>query len=612
MMTNPCRLTSCFVLLIVALGFITYANTLNGPFIFDDWQNISFNGHIRIHNLSPAALVDAALGSPIPSRPIANITFALNYLVHGYWLPGYHLTNIVIHCLTGVLLFFFIKETFATPALRPLLLPDQATKVAGLSSLLWLLNPLCTQSVSYIVQRMNSLSALFFMLSMLLYLKGRTAEKHRLGYFAGCLTSGLLALGSKEIAAALPPSIFLYEWYFFQDLDRGWLKRKLPLLGVAAVSIIFSGWLYLGRDLSGYQGRDFTVWQRLMTEPRVVCRYLALIFFPYPGMLNLDHDYPLSTGLLQPPTTIMAIAALAALFLAAIFAAPRHRFLSFAILWFFLNLVIESTVIPLEIIFDHRTYLPSMLIWPPLLALVWHLPDRKRNLVLTGAIVLLIVFATWSFQRNQVWADELALNRDIVSKSPDKGRARANLGRALIRASHEEEGLRELNQALKLSPNQPGIYLNFGYYYLEKYRYDDAIANFKKVIELSPRDDSVYCYLGKAYLGKKRYQDAIAAARMAMRNPAFREEALLTEGIASAEAGDFGTAIRSFRELSANFPGNARHRFNLGCALEKSGQYQQALRKYTEALEIAPDNDKMVIQQTLQNLRSNLHRGGSL
>jgi tetratricopeptide (TPR) repeat protein len=606
---KPSRLNLGIILLILGLGIICYGNTLNGPFLFDDYPNIIANSHLRIQSLAPAALADAAFRSHLPGRPIANISFALNYLLHGYWLPGYHLTNIMIHCLTGILLFLFIKGTFATPALRRLLPPEKALPVAAISTLLWLLNPTATQSVSYLVQRMNSLAAMFFLLSLLLYLKGRTAPKFRAGYFGGCLLSGLLALGSKEIAATLPPLLFLYEWYFFQDLDRGWLKRKLPLLGVAAVIIIFFGWLYLGRNFSiifnGYHNRHFTLGERLMTEPRVVCRYLALTFFPYPGLLNLDHDYRHSIGLLQPPTTIMAMAALAALLSAAILLARRHRFFSFAILWFFVNLAIESSVIPLELIFDHRTYLPSMLLWPPLLAMAWRLPDRRRNIVLTAAIALLCLSAIWTYQRNQLWANEEALSRDIVRKSPNKARAHINLGMAIGRTARDREGerLREFKRAVALEPNSGYAYYYLGRYYLDNHLYDDAIHNLKMVTRLLTDYDKVYYYLSSAYYKKKQYHSAIAAARIAITVPAYREKALLILGLAGSETGDLETAISSFGELSRNYPNNGRYRFNLGRALEKNGQTELARQRYAEALAIAQESDKKVIRQAIAELR---------
>jgi Flp pilus assembly protein TadD len=615
MLTKHSRLDQLIVLLIVVLGFACYANTLNGPFVLDDGDNILLNGYIRLHNLSPAGLAEAAFRSPIPTRPVANLSFALNYLAHGYWLPGYHLTNIAIHCLTAGLLFLLIQGTFATPAVSRLLPPEKAAQVAGLSSLLWLLNPANTQSVSYVVQRMNSLAAMFFVLTMLLYLKARTADKHRPGYFAACLGSGLLAIGSKEIAATLPAAIFLYEWYFLQDLKRAWLKSKLPLLGGVAAAIAIIAWLYLDRDFSslidGYQARDFTLAQRLLTEPRVVCRYLLLLFLPWPGLLNLDHDFPLSTGLLQPPTTLPAMVALAALFGAAIITARRQRFLSFAILWFFLNLLVESSIIPLEIIFDHRTYLPSMLVWPPLLAMAWQLPDRRRKIALTAALGLLALFAVWTFQRNQVWADEETLNRDIVSKSPNSARARCNLGLILLYSPRgmQEEGIRELKQAIELDPDYGFSYLHLGGYYLALGRYEEAITNLKTAARLVPDYTKLYYPLGQAYFETKQYPEAIAAARIAITVPVYREQALLTLAIASSETGDLETAINSFDELARNNPSNGRYRFNLGHALEKAGRKQLALQKYTEALEIAAEGDKSVIRREIEALRNELRPG---
>ena len=610
---RPDRLAPWIVLLIVGLGFACYANTLHGPFQLDDWHNIAYNGHIRLHSLSPAGLAEAAFKSPIPSRPVANLSFALNYLLHGYRLPGYHLTNIAIHCLTGILLFSLIRGTFATPALKGLLDPGRTTRVAGLSALLWLLNPTHTQSVSYIVQRMNSLAAMFYILSLLLYLKARTGESRQPAWLAGCLVSGLLAAASKEIAVTLPAALFLYEWYFLQNLDREWLKRKLPLLVSIVVLATLAAWFYLDRAsiLAAYQKRDFTLGQRLLTEPRVVCRYLLLAFLPWPGWLNLDHDFPVSTGLLQPPATLPALLALAGLLAAAFITAPRQRLLSFGIVWFFLNLLVESTIIPLEIIFDHRTYLPLMLVWPPLLALAWQLPERKRTVALAAALFLLAVFALWTVQRNQVWASEVALNRDIVQKNPASGRAHANFGRALLRAEQEAEGLRELELARTLAPNHPIIFLNFGYYHLERNRFPEAIDNFRKVIELAPTNNSVHNHLARAYLGNRQYREAIVAARLALSNPAYRDEALLTLGLASSETGDFQTAISSFEELARRNPENGRYRFNLGRALEKTGQRQAALRKYEEALAIASEEDKKFIGREIETLRG-LLRNGSL
>ena len=144
----------------------------------------------------------AAFESPVPSRPVANISFALNYYFHQYDLMGYHVINILIHIATGIILYFFVKATLTLPLLRSAY--EQYRWIPFLTAFIWLVHPMQTQSVSYIVQRMNSMAAMFYVLSLLLYVKARLAASKgtRWGLFGGCIVCGILALGSKEIAFA--------------------------------------------------------------------------------------------------------------------------------------------------------------------------------------------------------------------------------------------------------------------------------------------------------------------------------------------------------------------------------------------------------------------------
>ena len=152
---------------------------------------------------------------------------------------------------------------------------------------IWLVHPVQTQSVTYVVQRMNAMAAMFYVMSFLLYVKARLAEgkQKRWLLFLGCILAGILALGSKEIAATLPFFIFLYEWYFFQDLSLIWLKRHFfAIIGISTLFIIVL-FMYMGKHpiafiLSGYQIRDFTLMERVLTEFRVVIFYMSLLIFP--------------------------------------------------------------------------------------------------------------------------------------------------------------------------------------------------------------------------------------------------------------------------------------------------------------------------------------------
>ena len=272
---------SCLAILV----FLIYSNTIQGPFTLDDKRNIQDNPHVRLTKLTLEGITRAGLESPASKRPVANISFALNYYFDHYNVVGYHLVNVLIHITTGILLYLFAKTTLNIPSLRSRYATDR--RIPFFTAFLWLVHPIQTQSVSYIVQRMNSMAAMFYVLAFLLYVRGRLAKKEqrRWPWFVGCAFAGMLALGSKEIAATLLFFILLYEWYFFQDLGMAWLKRHLPHIIGALILLGLLTFLYLGSSpleeiLSGYQYRGFTLAERVLTEFRVVIFYISLLIFP--------------------------------------------------------------------------------------------------------------------------------------------------------------------------------------------------------------------------------------------------------------------------------------------------------------------------------------------
>ena len=273
---------------------ILHANTLESPFVFDDKVRIVENPAIRIDKLTFQNLWNAAFGrQSARSRPIGNISFALNYYFHQHELAGYHIVNIIIHIINGILLWLFLKKTLNLKSVRPEFINGEW--IALFAAFLWLANPVQTQSVTYIVQRLNSMAALFFLLSFLCYLNGRLAPTKRIQWtwFLGAALGWLLALGCKQNTATLPFFIFLYEWYFFQDLSIDWLKQNLKYFLIIfiiffIVSLIFLGSNPLDRiaSITDYANNEFTLSERVMTQFRVVIYYLSLIFYPNPSRLN--------------------------------------------------------------------------------------------------------------------------------------------------------------------------------------------------------------------------------------------------------------------------------------------------------------------------------------
>ncbi|MFM1551372.1 MAG: hypothetical protein ACKJSG_18365, partial [Lentisphaeria bacterium] len=342
------------VILIAALTFAVYWHTLDAPFVFDDEGNIRDNPHVRVEHLSWAKLKATITKSVNSQRPLSNISFALNYWTSGgeYNLRHYRMVNIAIHALCGIMVYVLAMLTLA------LCRTDGKQRVgrrqvvgALIIAGLWVLHPLHSQSVIYIVQRMNSMAVMFAMVSINCYIIGRrTHRTPRAWWFAGAGLAFFCGLASKEIAITVPLLVWLYEWYFFRSLSRDWLMTGLKYFAVPAI-IILPLLLCVYTDgeplrvLAKYDDRDFTLLERLLTQHRVVWLYLSLLFLPLPSRFNLDYDFPVSLSLLSPPSTLIAIVATLGLFYAAFRLAPKHRILSFAILWFFINLALESSFI---------------------------------------------------------------------------------------------------------------------------------------------------------------------------------------------------------------------------------------------------------------------------
>jgi len=531
----------CLLLAAVAIGI--YSNTIGGPFVFDDHENIGRNPHLQLTRIDWQTLYDAAFNGVISTRPVSYVSFALNYYFHGYSVDGYHWINIIIHAVNGILLYLFLKQTLnlVTPETERLIdvsdghtggaghwMPDLRSQVAFFSALLWVSHPVQTQAVAYIVQRMTSMAAMFYLVALLFYVRARLAPTIARSaiLWMGVGISGVLAMGSKEIAVTLPVVILFYELFFFRNLrvTRAWVIAALIGLliftGIVVVSMGSVDPVHL--VMKGYHSRDFGPGQRLLTEFRVVIFFLSLIAFPHPSRLNLDHDFGLSRGLLDPPTTLAAIVAILGFLGVAAVLAKRDRFISFCILWFFGNLALESSVIALEIVFEHRLYLPSMMVFPVLVLLIFR--SVKATWASRGIVcAAIIVCMFWTMDRNRVWQNEIALHRDTVAKSPSKARPYYGLGRALAEQGNYREAVNMLQEAVRLDPGYVQARNRLGSALAMLGESEGAAAQFHKVIELDPGYVGAYFNLGKYYENKSDYAAAAAL---------FRHAAALSPGMA--------------------------------------------------------------------------------
>ena len=608
--SNPFVLHTFFIVIFIIVGFGLYSNTFNSPFVLDDTRIILENPTIRLTELSAESIKNGAIGYSA-NRPVSTLTFALNYYFNRYDSSGYHLVNIIFHILNAIILFFFLKLTFKIAHQRKISGSDFGPMarlwISFFAALLWLVHPVQIQSVTYIVQRMNSMGATFFMLALLCYARGRvvhlsirpaTAEQDGgarpyLWYAAGA-ASGLLALGSKESTAILPFFICLYEWYFFQDLSKKWLKSFLKYLVACIILFLLVAFVFLGSDplakfsaLHDFSNAEFTWTQRVLTQARVVIHYISILFLPHPARLNFDYDFPLSYSLINPVTTLLSILVIVGLIAASFYLAKKERLISICILWFLGNLAIESSVIPLAIIFEHRTYLPSMLLFliPITLGYRYLKPGALKIGLIAACVVIL---AVWTYQRNSLWENRVTLWTDVVQKSPDKARPHFNLGTALSEQQKDAEAIPHYQRALEINPRMAQPHINLGQIMEKQNRLKEAAAHYRAALENKPDFPDAYNNLGAILAKQGQTEKAIQFYQKALAiRPHF---AAAHFGLANAFArkSDIEQAIRHYYLALQFKPEYAEAHINLGSIFLNSGENEKAIKHYFAALQIDP------------------------
>lgn len=572
------------------LSVIIYSNALNGPFVFDDVHNIQENPGIYLTQFSFNRLYQAAFSGPCPTRPIPKLSFALNYYFHRLRVFGYHLVNVLIHAINTMMLYEIIRQTLLLIGSRKFS-ANIISWIAFFSSGVWAVHPIQTQAVSYIVQRMTSMAAMFYLLSLLTYIYGRH-QQTRIRKIILYVTSaffGVCALGSKENSATLPFIICLYEWFFFQELKP--LNRKkfmLILLGLGCYTILI-GWIYLGSDPiaaieSTYHTRDFSLTQRLLTQFRVIIFYISLIIFPHPDRLNPDHDFSISYSLFNPPDTILAAFAISWLVFTSCMMAKKYPLFSFCVLWFLINLVIESSVIGLEIIFEHRLYLPSMLLFLPLVLFAYHfIPTRWIRLEILA--VCMVVLSVWTYSRNFMWADDLALWQDCVQKSPYKDRPHVSLGVSLVKRGRFEEAEFHYREALRINPNNYVAHHNLA----SLVSVESAIAQYSEAIRLNPSYAEAHNNLGVAYATIGEFQKAKRCFINAIRIKNNFKAPYNNLGNLFLGEGKIEEAESMYRLVLSIDPEDPQANNNLGVVFLKKGMIQEAGNQFSKALRLHPD-----------------------
>ncbi len=553
-----------FLLALPAL--LIYSNTFESAFHFDDFYSIVNNPSLK----SP--LHAGAIWSFWPTRFVTYLTLAANHALGQDRVFGYHVFNLIVHLVSSLLVWWFFLLTFSTPALRNDAIVSRAGLLSFFAALVFETHPVQTQAVTYIIQRATSLAALFYLTALCLFIRARLLEekeKRGAGFFyAGSLAAVLCAMFTKETTITLPLMILLYEFCFF-GTPKGIPWKRVAVFLVPLVVIPVT--MVLSRSVDFVQMRrtaegvmPFSPLEYLPTQFRVLITYVRLLFLPL--RQNLDYDYPLARGLMEP-AILASLLALAAIFAAALKSFRRYRIISFGVFWFFLTLAPESSLVPIrDLIFEHRLYLPMAGFSLLLVGGLYYL-FRGRHTGRWIAVLLVLVsgYGMLSYRRNFVWKDNFSLWNDIIAKSPQKARAyndrgdayamRGDVKRALAdydkviaiglekgadekdtsspafrrtgqtrlaltaayynraivyhRLKYFNRAISDLSKALDLDPRLPMAHYRRGLLYAATGNGERALADFAGEIENNPSFAPAYVERAKIYFQKKEYEKSI-------------------------------------------------------------------------------------------------------
>jgi tetratricopeptide (TPR) repeat protein len=585
---------------LVTVIVLLYVRTFNVPWYYDDIMNIVerpyFNDFDQIMRLI------------FSSRGVSKLSFALNYAVGGLYLPGFHLVNILIHAATASLLYFILKRLFRDSKLFPFL-----------GALLFAVHPVQTHAVTYIVQRMTSLSGLFFLLSIYMYILYREtgiSDNNIIGarrnfFWVTAFLSGVLAVFSKEIAVVLPIALCLFDLYFFRSFSKGWRKWLLPTLPFFIVSCLVTFFLFLAPLLKGagidaitstavtiVSSKNLTPYTYFVTQLEVIWRYIRIIILPYG--LTLDYCYPVVSNFFSLHSIISGVGLAGLLLLSWRLRSSNPR-ISFGISWFFLTLAVESSFIPLDPLFIHRLYLPIV----GIIIIALDLLSRfsKRRYVMFFIYFIIFIYAAVTWQRNSLWLDPVAFYEDNLSKAPHSERVRNLLAEQYTFNGREDDAKRLLLEAIRINPGFGSSIVGLSNIYLNEGRRGEAFELLENGLRYNQSDHEIHNSLGSLYsmIGRKGMAEYHLQKAIDIK-PDYGK-AFCNMGSHYTGLGMWKEAEKQYRIALNLSPNDPMIHYNLGLALLNNGQHESARDEFDQVLKLDPKDKNLIYNLALVWIR---------
>jgi len=585
-------------IVLVCAGLYAFHNSLNGPFIFDDRFAIRANPTIR--HLWPIwdALSPPGQGSAVGGRPVVNLSLAINYALGGLNVWGYHAANLALHILAGLTLFGIVRRTLAGPRLASTYGTD-STWLATAMAVLWLVHPLQTESVTYVVQRTELMMGLFSLVTLYAVIRGSDSP-HSWRWYAAALASSALGMASKEVMVVAPVIVLLYDRVFLAGSFREALRQRRGLyVGLAA------SWLVLAALASAHPRSGslvstgpeaVTPLVYVQTQCGIIVHYLRLSLWPHPLVVDYG-DWPIAR---KPADFLPWAAVLGALAGAAFIASRRRPGVGFLAAWFFLILAPTSTIVPIvtEVAAERRMYLPLAAV-VVLVVLGVHAGLRAvarrvgrqadRKVAIVALTALAVTLASVTVRRNEDYASPLVIWKDVVAKRPNNARARLNLGDTFYREGQLQEAKDQFAEAVRIAPANDVAHYGLGLVLAGQRDFDGAIAHYTEALRLRPRYADAHNSLGVVYATQGRMEEAIAEYSQAVQINPNQANAHYNLGLALGNQGRIEEAARQYVEALRVEPESADTHFQLGRTLTLEGKLEEATRHLEAAVRLAPN-----------------------
>ncbi len=588
-------------LLLVVLVAAAYGNSFAGAFLFDDVYHIVENDRIRrLWPITPLLLVE---------RPVVEVSLALNFALGGLDPWGYHVFNVGVHLLSTLTLFGLARRT-ARRVQGEDRTASRGEIMAWWIAALWCVHPLCTQSVTYVIQRGESMMGLCYLLTV--YCSVRAAESRRWGWWsAAAVLACALGMACKAVMVTAPVMVMMYDRVFLRSKGslpdrRGSESRRVRrwmLYGglLATWGILWACGIagsVLDPDAAGvnvgFGYSKVSAFSYALTQTEVILRYLSLSFWPVG--LCLDYDWRFVSDIREvilPGTMVVGSLVVTAVGL------WRRRWWGFCGFWFFGVLAPSSSFVPIEdAMFEHRMYLSLAGVIAVVVTTVgWGVERLTRSTpakariprtVQTAGVAVMVLLAYGTHHRNRAYASDLTMWTDVTTKRPQNTRAWVALGNAHLSRDQVDEAVASYQRSLQLQPDYADGHTALGMGLARRGSTTEAIACYREAIRLNGRHAKAYYNLGNALNREGNYAEAVEAFRESLAiRPSFAD-AHCNLGNALSRMGRWEEAIRAYHDAIHADPGHSKAHNNLGDALRQQGRTDQAVAAFLEAVTIDP------------------------